>query len=69
MEKTEKPVDVVKTASAKAKKKTGLGARSAHKDSDWYASAKKAVAIMVEQQKVTPETPRATGPLRRGKHA
>lgn len=69
MKKSEKPVDVVKTASVKAKKKTGLSARSAHKDSDWYASAKKAVAIMVEQQKSTPETPRTTVPLRRGKHA
>lgn len=69
MKKPEKPVDVVKAASAKVKKKTGLGARSAHKNSDWYETAKKAVAIIVDQQVTEPAAPRTTTPLRRGKHA
>ena len=69
MERPEEPVDVVKNVSAKAKKKPGIGARSAHKNSDWYENAKKAVAIIVEQQKTEPVAPRTSIPLRRGKHA
>lgn len=69
MKKPEKPVDVVKATSAKVKGKTALGARSTHKNSDWYETAKKAVAIIGDEQVTEHATPRTPTSLRRGKHA